>query len=78
MPYSRWQVRESFEYLVALRESGATNMWGATPFLARALGIPMEQASAMLLVWIEVFKRDTPLEVVVDRGMEVIKGKHKT
>ena len=44
-----------FEYLVELRDSGETNMWGASPYLVREFGIDHVQAKTVLLEWIKSF-----------------------
>ena len=36
---------EVFEYLDALRESGVTNMFGATPYLMEEFGFDKREAS---------------------------------
>lgn len=43
-------------YLINLRYSGVTNMWGAAPYLKTAFGISLRDASACLLHWIGTFK----------------------
>ena len=45
-------VRAEFEFLNRLRESGETNMFGASPYLACAFDIPQRQASKVLVEWI--------------------------
>ncbi len=50
------------EYLDALRESGVTNMYGASPYLSRAfrsLRKP-EDASAVLVYWMRTFLQRHP------------------
>lgn len=46
-----------FDYLVELRNSGETNMWGASPYLARQFGITHKDASNVLCAWIESFDK---------------------
>lgn len=46
---------EHLQYLDALRESGATNMFGATPYLMRAFGLSQPIAKKVLLYWMETF-----------------------
>ena len=45
-----------FDYLVALRDSGVTNMWAAGPYLQRQFGLSRYEAKWILLEWIESFK----------------------
>jgi hypothetical protein len=47
---------EEFEYLNVLRESGATNMFGASPYLEQAFGITKTEARTILKLWMESFK----------------------
>lgn len=44
-------IRAEFEFLNRLRESGETNMFGASPYLACAFDIPRREASKILSEW---------------------------
>lgn len=44
---------EEFQFLERLRKSGAVNMWGATPYLAKAFKLPTSKAGDILSEWIE-------------------------
>ena len=44
---------EQFIYLNKLRESGETNMFGASPYLACAFSLPRREASKVLIEWME-------------------------
>jgi hypothetical protein len=44
-------VRAEFEFLNRLRESGETNMFGASPYLACAFDLPKREASKILTEW---------------------------
>ena len=46
-------VRPEFEFLNRLRESGETNMFGASPYLACAFDIPKREASKILIEWMQ-------------------------
>jgi len=46
-------VRAEFEFLNRLRESGETNMFGASPYLACAFDIPKREASKILMEWMQ-------------------------
>jgi len=48
---------EYYKYLEELRESGETNMWGATPYLMRRFGVDRKKASEILLAWIDSKKK---------------------
>ena len=50
-------MNEYFEYLVELRDSGETNMWGAAPYLEREFGLTRQEARDILIKWIESFKQ---------------------
>jgi hypothetical protein len=51
------QMKEYFDYLVALRDSGATNMWGAAPYLEMQFGISRSEARKVLIAWIDSFSK---------------------
>ena len=44
-----------FTYLEGLRQSGVTNMWGASPYLEREFGLNKNEAKEVLLDWIKSF-----------------------
>ena len=44
-----------YEFLDGLRESGVTNMFGATPFLQEEFLVGKEQARKILVDWMETF-----------------------
>ena len=46
-------VRAEFEFLNRLRESGETNMFGASPYLACACDLPKREASKILIEWMQ-------------------------
>ena len=46
-------VRAEFEFLNRLRESGETNMFGASPYLACAFDLPKREASKILIEWMQ-------------------------
>lgn len=50
---SEHEKQEMFLYLNRLRESGKTNMFGASPYVAGAFGIPEREARKVLLAWME-------------------------
>ena len=52
-------VREEFLYLNRLRESGETNMWGASPYLQEQFFISRKEASKILTEWME-WVRENP------------------
>ena len=44
-----------FEYLDQLRESGAINMFGASPYLQEAFDLDRYEAKDVLLEWMQTF-----------------------
>lgn len=44
-----------FDYLVELRDSGETNMFGASPYLADEFGLSIQEASEILGEWMRSF-----------------------
>lgn len=55
------QLKLYFDYLDELRESGKTNMFGASPYLADEFSIPIQEARSVLALWTKTFNgTDTP------------------
>jgi hypothetical protein len=50
-------MKEYFDYLVELRDSGVTNMWGAAPYLEQEFGLSRQDARDVLIAWIESFNK---------------------
>jgi hypothetical protein len=48
---------EHKEYLEELRDSGATNMWGATPYLQARFALDEKRAGEILVEWIQSFRK---------------------
>jgi predicted aconitase len=46
-----------FQFLDTLRESGITNMFGATPYLIDEFGLSKSEARDILVSWMESFPR---------------------
>ena len=44
------------DYLDALRDSGATNMFGAAPYLVEEFGVTRHEAKNLLLTWMKTFE----------------------
>ena len=49
------QQEERFKYLVELRDSCVTNMFGARPYLQRKFLLTQKEAEETLLAWMESF-----------------------
>ena len=52
------EYREEFIYLENLRQSGVTNMYGASPYLADEFGYTKKEATEILILWIENYNRE--------------------
>jgi hypothetical protein len=49
-------TQEIHDYLIDLRDSGAVNMWGATPYIEDRFKISKDEARTALLAWMDSFK----------------------
>lgn len=49
------QYNECLEYLDELRDSGETNMFGASAYLERDCGLDRQDAKDMLANWMQTF-----------------------
>lgn len=45
--------QEHHDYLCQLRDSGAVNMWGASPYLEQQFQLSRAEAKDVLLAWIK-------------------------
>lgn len=45
--------QEYFNFLVKLRDSGIINMWGASPYLEETFDLTHEEATEILMDWME-------------------------
>ena len=52
------EVKEVFTYLNELRDSGVTNMFGATPYLVDEFGFDKRNASNYLILWMQSYKSE--------------------
>ena len=50
--------QDYFDYLVELRDSGVTNMWGAGPYLEDEFDLSKSEAKEVLASWIKSFKEE--------------------
>ena len=51
---------DMFKWLDMLRESGATNMFGAGPYLALAFDISKDEARTVVVKWMRSFEKRHP------------------
>ena len=52
------EVKEVFTYLNELRDSGVTNMFGATPYLVDEFGFDKRNAANYLILWMQSYKNE--------------------
>ena len=52
----REDSEQYFDYLDDLRDSGITNMYGATPYLIEAFGLSKREARATLSEWMDSYR----------------------
>ena len=50
--------QEYFDYLVELRDSGVTNMWGAGPYLEDKFWLTKQEAKDVLVAGIKSFEEE--------------------
>jgi hypothetical protein len=46
---------DGYDYLISLRDSGVTNMWGAPPYVEKEFSVDKTVATNLFLDWIETF-----------------------
>ena len=63
-------MREYFEYLDTLRESGVTNMYGAGRYLQDDFGLNRTEATRILSMWMQTFDE----ERTIDERLDAAKG----
>lgn len=60
------QEQEVLEYLNILRDSGATNMFGATPYIEDEFGIDRKESKRLLSLWMKNFNNEGKYDEVID------------
>lgn len=58
----QYEFDKYFDYLDDLRESGVTNMFGASPYLVKEFGIDRGTAQRILIEWMRTFDERHPQE----------------
>jgi len=58
--------KEVMEFLNILRDSGATNMFGATPYVIEEFGLDKSEARRILSLWMKNFNEEGKYEEVND------------
>ena len=56
--------KEVMEFLNILRDSGATNMFGATPYVIEEFGLDTSEARRILSLWMKNFNEEGKYEEV--------------
>ena len=59
-----YEFEKYFGFLDDLRESGVTNMFGATPYLIEEFGVDKSTARRILTEWMRSFSERHPQEEV--------------
>lgn len=67
--FGHFELVEYFDYLDDLRESGATNMFGAGSFLEEDHGLTRKEASAVLSAWMKTFDGSSKSDERVDAAL---------
>ena len=52
------EVKEVFSYLKDLRDSGTTNMFGASPYLIEEFGFDKRTAANYLVLWMQSYRNE--------------------
>jgi len=60
------QEQEVLEYLNMLRDSGVTNMFGATPYIEDEFGLDKKESRRLLSLWIYNFNDEGKYDEVND------------
>jgi hypothetical protein len=60
------QEKEVLEFLNILRDSGATNMFGATPYIEDEFGLDKKECRRLLSLWMKNFNDEGKYDEVND------------
>ena len=60
------EEQEVFEYLNDLRESGATNMFGAPPYVEQRFSISKSESRKLVSLWMNNFSGSGDYETIKD------------
>ncbi len=67
------ELVEIFVYLDDLRESGETNMYGASSYLVEEMSMERKQARDVLGQWMKTFSHEKSLDARVAQAQKAIK-----
>jgi hypothetical protein len=56
--YGKVLTAEHHDFLIELRDSGETNMWGAAPYIEREFGVSRADGKTILLEWIKYMSKE--------------------
>jgi hypothetical protein len=56
--YGELLTSEHHDFLIELRDSGETNMWGAAPYIEREFDVSRADAKTILLEWIKFMSKE--------------------
>jgi hypothetical protein len=56
--YGKVLTQEHHDFLIELRDSGETNMWGAAPYIEREFNVSRADAKTILLEWIKFMSKE--------------------
>jgi hypothetical protein len=73
MKFTKKELKEAFDYLETLKDSGQTNMFGARPYVADEFGWDKYKAGKALSLWMAVYGPDTAAKDMVTKAMEMLK-----
>ena len=57
--------KDALKYINELRISGATNMWGASPYVEAEFSIERKESNRLLTLWMENFNEEGNYENVI-------------
>jgi len=65
------QLTEAFEYLDELRESGITNMFGASTYVERDLAYGRKEARECVTLWMSTYDGDLEVSDRVEKALAI-------
>ena len=64
------ELEEAFVYLDGLRESGATNMFGAAPWLQSEFGWEKTKSREILQMWMKSFDESLEMDERIEKALK--------
>lgn len=56
--YGKVLTMKHHDFLICLRDSGETNMWGAAPYIQREFDVSYKESKDILLEWIGYMSKE--------------------